>query len=159
MNPKRWDPLEDIDTLRRSMNHVFDEFFTTTNNQRMPHDASTGVAGEWAAAVEVYETDGDVVVRAEMPNVDSRSVDVTITNESITIKGQTRSDEQRPDRTYHARELRRGTFVRVVPLPAAVKSGEAKASYKDGVLEVKVPRVERVKPTTVKVQVASGQDR
>jgi HSP20 family protein len=157
MNPKRWDPLEDIDSLRRSMNHVFDEFFTTT--QRTPRDVSTGAPGEWAAAVEVYETDLDVVIRAEMPNVDTRNVDVTITNDSITIKGQTKIEEQRPDRTYHARELRRGTFVRVVPLPAPVKSGEAKASYKDGVLEVKVPRLERVRPTSVKVQVASGSDR
>ena len=103
----------------------------------------------------MYETGDEVVVRAEMPNVDPSNVDITVTAEAITIKGTVREHEEKKDRSYYRRELRYGSYVRTLPLPAEVKGGDAKATYKDGVLEVKIPKAERAKPTSVKVQVAS----
>jgi len=143
----RWDPFEEMGTLRRAMDRLIDDFATT-------HRA--GERGmEWAPAVEMYETDHDVVVRAELPNIDPKNVDITVTNDAITLKGQTKYEDERKDRNYYRRELRYGAFTRVLPLATDVKSGEAKATYKDGVLEVKIPKSERVKPASVKVQVES----
>jgi HSP20 family protein len=148
----RWDPFEEVGTLRRAVDRLFDEVLL---GERGPRTSANGLpAAAWKPAVEMYETGDEVVVRAEMPSVDPSNVDVTVTNDAITIKGTVRRDEEKKDRAYYRRELRYGSYVRTLALPAEVKGGDAQATYKDGVLEVKIPKSERAKPTTVKVQVA-----
>ncbi|TMJ05704.1 MAG: Hsp20/alpha crystallin family protein [Bacillati bacterium ANGP1] len=146
MNIIRWEPFEEVGTLRRSLDRMLDEVLT-----RGP--GRDPAAPEWEPAVEMYETDQDVVVRAEMPNIDPKKVDVTVTDGALTLRGETRHEEEQKGRNYYRRELRAGAFTRTLPLPTEVKSAEAKATYKDGVLEVKIPKSERVRPTSVKVQV------
>ncbi len=141
MSIMRWDPFEDVGTLRRSMDLLFDDVFT-----RDPANAA------WKPAVEMFETDHEVVVRAELPNIDPKQVDVTVTNDTMTLKGESKHEQEEQGRNYYRRELRYGTFTRTLPLGTEVKSGDAKAVYKDGVLEIKIPKSERVKPTSVKVQ-------
>jgi HSP20 family protein len=149
MSMMRWDPFDEFTTLRRSMDRLFDDFFTT----RSPSGRRELVTAGWEPAVEMFETDHDVVIRAELPNIDPKQVDITVTNDSITLKGQTKFEEEKKERNYYRREMRYGAFSRTLPLTTEVKSGEAKATYKDGVLEITVPKSERVKPTSVKVQV------
>ncbi len=143
----RFEPFEEVGMLGRAMDRLFDDFFTT----RRPVTGRPGLA--WAPAVEMFETDGEVVVKAELPNVDPKQVDITVTNDAITLRGETKREEEQKGRDYYTRELRYGTFTRTVPLLTEVKSGDAKATYKDGVLEVRIPKSDRVKPTSVKVQV------
>jgi len=146
MSIMRWDPFSEVGTLQRSMDRLLEEFFTKRPGREA---APMG----WEPSVEMFETGDEVVVRAELPNIDPKQVDITVTNEAITIKGITKHEEEHKDRNYYRRELRYGAFVRTLPLLTEVKSSEAKASYKDGVLEVKIPKSERVKPTSVKVEV------
>jgi HSP20 family protein len=147
MSVIRWDPFDEVDSLRRSMERAFDGFFTPRRTFR---DMTGTVV--WEPAVEMYETDGEVVVRAELPNIDPKQIDITVTGDAVTLKGQTRSEQEQKGRNYYRREIRYGAFTRTLPLATEVKNAEAQASYKDGVLEVKIPKSERVKPTTVKVQ-------
>lgn len=148
----RWDPFVEVGTLRRAMDRLFDDVLV---GERAPRTSQNGLpVAAWEPAVEMYETGDEVIVRAEMPNVDPSNVDVTVTGDAITIKGTVRQEEEKKDRSYYRRELRYGSYVRTLPLPAEVKGGDAKATYKDGVLEVKIPKSERAKPTSVKVQVA-----
>ena len=147
MNMRRWDPFDDMGTLRRSMERLFDDVFTTGRPSREPARL------EWEPAVEMVENDQDVVVRAELPNIDPKQVDITITDDAITLRGETKHEEEHKGQNYYRRELRYGSFTRTLPLATEVKSGEAKATYKDGVLEVRIPKSERTKPTSVKVQV------
>jgi len=142
----RWDPFEEVGTLRRAVDRLFDDVLIG-EQAGLP-------AAAWKPAVEMYETNDEVVVRAEMPNVDPSNVDVTVANDAVTIKGTVRQEEEKKDRAYFRRELRYGYYVRTLPLPAEVTGAAAKATYKDGVLEVKIPKSERAKPTSVKVQVA-----
>jgi HSP20 family protein len=145
MNIVRWDPFQDVWTLRRSVDRLLDDAF----GGGLPRDG----APAWEPAVEMFETNGEIVVRAELPNIDPNQVDITVTNDAITLRGQTKTEEEHKGRNYFRRELRTGTFVRTLPLLTEVNSGDAKATYRDGVLEVKIPKSERVKPTSVKVQV------
>jgi HSP20 family protein len=147
----RWYPFEDVGTLRRAVDRLFDDVMA---GGRDPRTQNGRLVAAWEPAVEMFETGDEVVVRAEMPNVDPANVDVTVTNEAITIKGTVRQEEEKTDRSYYRRELRYGAYVRTLPLPAEVKGNESKATYKDGVLEVKIPKSERAKPASVKVQVA-----
>src|SRR5690349_5566499 len=111
MSLMQWDPFEDVGTLRRAMDRLLDEFFTP---RRLPG----GRVMVWEPPVDMYETEIEVVVRSELPRIDPRSLDVTVTRDTITIKGETRSDEEERGRTYHARQLRDGACVRTLELPA-----------------------------------------
>ena len=150
----RWDPFEEIGTLRRAVDRLLDD--VVLSGRPAGRTSGNGLsAAAWEPAVEMYDAGDEVVVRAEMPNVDPSNVEVTVTAEAITIKGRVREQEEKKDRSYYRRELRYGSYVRTLPLPVEVKNGDAKATYTDGVLEVKIPKAERAKPTSVKVQVAS----
>ncbi len=142
----RWDPFDDLASLRESMDKLFEEFFS-----RRPR--GTAVTA-WQPAVEVYETDTEVVVRAELPGVDPKNVDITVTEDTLTIKGEARAEQEEKGRNYYRRELRYGAFLRTLALPEEVQGDKARASYRNGILEVRVPKSERSRPRTVKVEVA-----
>lgn len=139
-----WDPFGEVTTLRR----MFDS--AAAPQRTAPARDGNGLA--WAPRVEMYETESDVIVRAALPNIDPAQVDITVTHDAITLKGETKRETEEQGRNYLRRELRYGTFMRTLPLATEVNNADAKATYKDGVLEVKIPKSERMKPTSVKVQ-------
>lgn len=141
----RWEPFDEMMSMRESMDRLFEDFFT-----RRPRTAAPLV---WQPATEVFETDSEVVVKAELPGIDPKSVAVTITAEGLSIKGEAKADHEEKGRNYYRRELRYGAFQRTIPLPTEVKSEETKAAFRNGILEVRVPKAERVRPKTVKVEV------
>jgi HSP20 family protein len=141
----RWGPLDEIMSMRESMDRLFEDFFA-----RRPRTQGPLV---WQPAVEVSETDQDVLVKAELPGIDPKNVEVSVTAEGLSIKGEAKSETEDRQRNYYRRELRYGMFQRTIPLPTEVKSDETKATFRNGILEVRVPKAERVRPKTVKVEV------
>jgi HSP20 family protein len=150
MSVLRWDPFEELREVQRSLDRLFDEL----SGRRPARRPQAREAAVWEPAVEVYETDQEVVVRAELPGVDPKDVNVTVQDNTVTIEAETREEQEERGRTYLRRELRYGRFVRSLALPAEVRSDAAKASYRNGVLEVRVPKSERAKPKQVKVEVS-----
>jgi HSP20 family protein len=141
----RWDPFDDLASLRESMDKLFEEFTT-----RRPHAAGPAV---WPPAVEVYETDADIIVKAELPGIDPKNVDIQVADDTLTIKAEAKAEQESKNRNYYVRELRYGSFVRALTLPSSAQGDMAKASYKNGILEIRVPKSERAKPKAVKVDV------
>ncbi|MDR7554833.1 MAG: Hsp20/alpha crystallin family protein [Armatimonadota bacterium] len=149
MSLMRWDPFDDLMSLRESMDRLFEDFFGPRRTRRAM------VPAIWEPAVEVYETDTEVVAKVELPGLDPKNVEVTVTPEGLSIKGEHKAEQEEKGRNYYRRELRYGAFQRLIPLPGEVKSEEAKATFRHGILEVRVPKSERARPKTVKVEVAS----
>jgi len=108
---------------------------------------------EWEPPVEVFESEHEVVIKAALPNIDPKQLEITVANDTVTFKGSTKHEDEQQGRTYYRRELRTGAFLRTVPLPAEVKSADAAAAYTDGMLEIRLPKSDRAKHTTVKVAV------
>lgn len=152
MSIMRWEPFlfEDISGLRRSVDRMFDELLL--HNPRRPVTAVT--PKKWEPPIEMFETATEVIVRAELPNIDPKAVEITVHEDILTLKGETKHEEEHKERNYFYRELAYGAFTRTVKLPTAVKGTETKAVYKDGVLEVTMPKAEHVKPIPVKVLTA-----
>lgn len=151
MGIMRWDPfLFEMGDLRRSVDRMFDEMLL--RNPRRPVAEVT--PKKWEPPIEMFETPTEVIVRVELPNVDPKAVDITVHEDMLTLKGETKHEEQHKERTYFFRELLYGGFTRTLRLPTAVKGTETKAVYKDGVLEVTMPKAEHVKPIPVKVLTA-----
>jgi HSP20 family protein len=103
-------------------------------------------------AMDVYETDEDVVVKASVPGVDPEELDISITGDTLTIKGETRAEEEVEEENYIYRERRYGAFSRSMSIPTSVKADEANAEFEDGVLTLRLPKAEEVKPKTIKVK-------
>jgi HSP20 family protein len=97
-------------------------------------------------AVDVYETDDEVVVKAELPGAKKEDIEVTATEDQVVICGESKSEEEVKEEGYHRRELRCGSFRRTVGLPSAVDQEKVQATFQDGVLEVRAPKVAEVGP-------------
>ncbi len=108
---------------------------------------------EIAPVVDIYEEGDDVVVKAELPGIKKEDVDVSLTDNTITISGEKKKEEKVEKKNYYRLERSYGSFTRTFRLPAEVQSDKAKAKYKDGVLEIRIPKTEEAKKREKKVKV------
>ncbi len=104
-------------------------------------------------SIDVYEEKDSVVVKAELPGMKKEDIEVNLAGENLTIKGEKKEDKEVKEDDYYRRERSYGSFLRTVSLPCEVKSDEIKASFKDGVLEVRVPKTEDAKKKSVAVKI------
>ncbi len=144
----RWRPTRDLLSIRDEVNRLFDNFFTG-----LPERRRGLLEGEWAPSVDVAETDNEVVVTAELPGVEQDNVDITITDDVLTLKGEKKEEKEVKEKNYHRIERSYGSFQRSISLPAGVQADKAKATYKDGVLHITVPKAEEAKPKQIKINV------
>lgn len=141
----RWQPAREMMTLRDAMDRLFDDAFTR------PWTLKGAWQGSGGLSVDMYETENEVVVKAAVPGMKADDVQIQVTGEMLTIKGQTKEDAEVRDKAYRIREHRWGSFERSVGLPTQVISEKAEAEFEDGVLTVTLPKAEEVKPKTITV--------
>lgn len=145
-NLTRWDPVRNTLSLREAMDRLFEESFA--RSQGWP----TLAEGVERLALDVRESDDDLTVQASIPGVKPEDIDISVTGDSLTIKGETREEKEEKEGNYHMRERRYGAFRRTINLPTPVKADEAEAEFQDGVLTLTLPKVEEVKPKSIKVK-------
>jgi HSP20 family protein len=105
-----------------------------------------------APRIDIINRETEILVRAEIPGIDKEDLDVSMTDNTVTIKGMTRREEQKEEGDYFRREISSGSFSRTVTLPGDVDAGKAKASFQDGVLELTIPKAEGSKRHSIKVE-------
>ena len=142
---ERWDPFRGVGDIQTEVNRLFDNF--------VGRPAATAATGErmWLPTVDVHETKDDLVLSFDIPGVSQKDVQVTITGDLMTVRGERRFEREATENTYHRVERVYGRFERSVQLPMTVQTDKVKASYRDGVLEVKLPKAEEVKPREIKI--------
>jgi HSP20 family protein len=111
--------------------------------------------GSWTPAVDIFETDGALVLKAELPDLRREDIDVNVENNTLTLRGERRFDEQVRQEQFHRIERAYGAFVRQFSLPSTVDSTKIGAEYKNGVLTIRLPLREEAKPRSVKIDVAA----
>ncbi len=147
----RWEPVDDLLSLREAMNRLFEEsFFRARSGLPTPF--------EGAPALDVYETGDAVVVEAALPGVKPDEIDVTITGDVLTIKGETKEDTKVEKENYIRRERRYGSFCRTVRLPGDLDTDNATAEYKDGILKLTVPKKEEAKTKVIEVKAGEQKE-
>jgi HSP20 family protein len=146
-------PLSPFATWERAMDRWFDDFrrraFPSLSVERA---WPFGEAGE-LPAVDVHETDAEIVVRADVPGVSKDEIQVELRDMALIIKGERKKEEEVKEQDYYRCERSHGSFSRVIGLPTDVKADAIKASFKDGVLEIHLPKSEEAKRKSVKVKV------
>jgi len=149
MGLMRWEPMFGLTRLRDEMDRMFEEAF-----RGFPLREEEGLR---VPSVDLSEDENEVKLTAELPGVDKDHLQVEVLPEAVSIKGEIRKEEEKKGRGYIRRERRMGYFERTVPLPAEVKPGESKATFKDGLLSITLPKSEEARkrhPVRVEVQAA-----
>ena len=143
-NLTRWEPVREMMTLREAMDRLFDDAFTRPINLR---------DGGWSApAIDMYQTDDDVVIKAALPGFKVEEVQINVTGDVLTLRGETKHEEEQNDKAWHIREHRWGSFERTVKLPTDVKADKANADFENGILTITLPKAEEAKPRTISVK-------
>jgi HSP20 family protein len=152
MNVERWRPFGgsmdrwgNASDIQSEVNRLFDNFFG--------RPGGSGAGRSWAPAVDLYETTDDLVLTMEVPGVRDKDVTVSITGDLLTIKGERRVEQDVKEQQLLHVERAYGKFERLVQLPIPVQADKVKATYRDGVLEVRLPKTEEIKPKEIKVDI------
>lgn len=128
--------------LHREMNQMFDEFFR--NIDLTPFGGGKSF-GTFSPSVDVREDEKEVIVKAELPGLDEKDVEVTLADDALTIRGEKKGEKEEKGKDYWHRETSYGSFRRVIPLPEGINTEKADARFKNGVLTVTLPRLEEAK--------------
>ena len=144
----RWDPFRNLSTLQEQVNRLFE----TSYRGRGDNSALT----TWAPAVDIYETENELVLKADLPDVNEQDLDIQIENNMLTIRGERKFDHEVKEDNYLRIERTYGAFSRSFSLPNTVNAEAIKAEYKNGVLRVELPKRAESKPRQVKVNVGNG---
>ena len=149
-NLTRWEPDREMMTLREAMDRLFDDAFTRPFSLR--NGGSTWSSAWSSPAIDMYQTEDDVVVKAALPGIKADEVQINVTSDVLTIRGETKHEEEQKDKAWHIREQRWGAFERSVRLPTGVLAEKAKADFDNGILTITLPKSEAVKPKTITVK-------
>jgi HSP20 family protein len=141
-----WKPFREVSRLRREMDRLWDDFFGPGRKALRPLEM------EWAPAVDVSETADQVVIKAEVPGMEAKDIDISLAGDVLTIKGEKKSEREEKKENYHLVERTYGSFSRSLKLPTAVDADKIEASYKQGVLTVSCPKKEEVKPKAIEIK-------
>ena len=141
----RWDPFAEFSGLRRAMDRVFEDFAPTRSWR------GNGEVAELTFPIDLYETESSVVVKAVLPGIKPEDVDISVQGDTLAIKGETKHEEEAKEGNWYRREIRYGSFSRVIPLPVRVNYDKADAKFKDGLLTITLPKAEEAIAKTIKV--------
>jgi len=140
----RWDPFQEMLNLRRTVDRLFDN---------ASPDREWGQSPMWGLAVDVVENKDDFIVKASVPGIHLDDLDISYADDTLTIKGDIKSDNEVKEDQYHLRERRFGSFIRSISLPTKVKGDAIEASYQNGVVTLRLPKAEEVKPKRIAIKV------
>jgi HSP20 family protein len=150
--PRR--PFMGLSRWERDMERMMEDFFGRRTRPWWPERWFRTEEMEVAPpVVDLYEEKDDIVVKAELPGIDKNNIEVNLTDHTLTIKGEKKKEEEIKEENYYRSERSYGSFIRTLELPKDVHTDKVKASFKDGILEVRLPKTEEAKAKEVKVKV------
>ncbi len=149
MNRRDYDPWTGMLSLREAMNRLLEESVVTT-------PAARGSLGGMQMPLDLYETPDALVARTSMPGVRPDDIDITVTGDQLTIRGELAEQAPGDEARYHQREHRYGSFARSLTLPVEVQPDKVEATFEHGVLTLTMPKAERMRPKQIKINARSG---
>jgi HSP20 family protein len=148
MAMRRWDPFQDLEAMQRQMGRFFDEPFRMLPWRGLAQREFEGELG----ALDVYETEGSIVIEATLPGVKPEDLKLSVTDHTLHIEGETKLEQEIKREQYHRQERRFGTFGRSVTLPPYAEIDKADATYEHGLLKITMPKAEQAKAKTIPVR-------
>ncbi|MBF1988769.1 Hsp20/alpha crystallin family protein [Fischerella thermalis] len=144
MSLTRWQPFQEIENLQQDMNRLFDRLMTRDGER---------IGTNFIPAAEMQETSDAIHLKLEIPGMDAKDIDVQVSAEAVSISGERKEETKTEEKGMTRTEFRYGKFQRVIPLPARVENTNVKAEYKNGILQLTLPKAEEEKNKVVKVNI------
>jgi HSP20 family protein len=148
-----WRPFTDLTRWETEMDRMMEDFFGRNRRPWWPSLWSRGRLAELMSPVDIYEEKEDIVVKAELPGMTKDDIEVDISDSHLTLKGEKKKEEKIEEEDYFACERAYGAFHRSVELPRDVQADKVKASFKNGILEIRLPKTEEAKTKQIKVKI------
>jgi HSP20 family protein len=145
----RWDPFRDFSVLQDRMNRLFQEYTPTGEEQLSTTN--------FVPPVDVYEDEHHVTLKAELPGVDPKNVDIRVENNVLTVRGERKFEKEEKEENFHRIERRYGSFMRSFTLPNTVNPDSVKADYENGLLKIQFEKRAEAKPKQIQVNIGGGQ--
>ena len=142
----KWDPFRDIMVLRDRMNRLFEDLVSSPKFEDTDIIQST-----WSLAVDIYETENELVLTAELPGVEEKDVEIKVEDNTLSLKGERKFEKETREENYHRIERAYGSFYRSFSLPNYVDQDKISAEYENGLLKIHMPKKPEVKPRKVKI--------
>jgi len=142
----RWEPFRELSAMRGTMNRLWGDTY------HWPFRFVTVSGGAAHPAIDISETDDQVMVKAVMPGVKPEDLDINISGNTLTIKGETKEEHEDQNGKYYHKECYYGDFARSITIPTDLKADKAEANLENGVLTLSIPKAEELKPKTIKVK-------
>lgn len=141
-----WRPERELQRMSREIDRLWDSFL-----EGRPLRRGEMVEEEWFPSLDLSETKDDYIVKAEVPGIDPKDINITLAKNVLTIEGEKKEEKEKKEETYHFRERIRGSFSRSIQLPVEVGEN-IKATFKNGILKITLPKSKKVKPKEIKVE-------
>ncbi len=142
----RWQPFQEMETLRRQMDRMFDELASVNRDAPIT----------WKPAIELQDTGDSLILRAQIPGIEAKDLDIRISREAVVITGERRYEKKAQEGGYVRSEFRYGNFQRVISLPVAIQNDRVQSEFKDGVLMLTLPKVMEARDRVVKLNLADS---
>lgn len=149
----RWDPFRDVVTLRDKMNRLFEDAVTARGEEK------DMITGSWSPAVDIYETENELILSAEVPGIAEKDIEVRIEDNTLSIKGERKFEKETREENYHRIERSYGSFHRSFSLPGTVDQEHIEARHEGGVLKIHMPKKPESKPKMVKILAPQGSEK
>lgn len=147
----RWDPFRDLMSIQSELNRLFGRTYAGGGGSG---ESSSGVSGAWVPPLDIFETEERFVVTMELPGIEPDSVDLSVEDSTLTVRGERGFYEDVPEDAFHRVERRFGAFARSLTLPQTADAERIEASFERGVLTIQVPKAEQAKPRKITVKAA-----
>ncbi len=141
----RWDPFRDLITLREKMNRLFEEAASSRGEEK------DLISSSWTPSVDIYETEHEVVLTAEVPGIDDKDIEIKIEDNTLTLRGERSLEKEIKEENYHRIERAYGSFYRSFSIPNYIDAEKIKAEHENGILKVVMPKKQELKPRKIKV--------
>jgi len=149
MDVVKWEPFREMANLQDRMQRLFQEMGFGRYDRPSPDVQGA----RWAPAVDVYETEGEIVLKAELPEIDRKDVEISIENNVLTLQGERKQEKEVTKDCYHCMERAYGSFFRSFSLPSTVDQEKVKADFKDGILKITLPKKPEHKPKQISIDI------
>jgi len=146
MTITKWEPIKDLITLQDRMNRLFDE---SMRGIRPGEEALNSAL--WSPAVDIYETESEVILKAELPEINQKDIDIQVENNTLVLRGERRFEKEAKRENFHRIERAYGAFARSFTLPATIDQEKIRAEMRDGVVTLMLPKSEQAKPRRIAV--------
>ena len=150
MTLSKWQPFQELSNIRKQMDRLFEDMLSSGDHNWM---GLHNMGGMWTPAVEVQETDQELVLKAQIPGIDAKDLDVEVSEDRVTISGEHKEEKRTEDQdqNYFHSEFHYGQFQRVITLPMPIKTDQIKSDFQHGVLTLTMPKMKAEPKKVVKV--------